>query len=273
MQKTILITGATDGIGLKTAQMLVAQGHHVLLHGRNAEKLAKTKQALIANPSTLKGEGEVADSIDTYIADLSQMSQVIALAEAVKAAHGKIDVLINNAGVFRAENNTTLEGLDIRFAVNTIAPYLLTHSLLPLLGEKGRVINLSSAAQATVNINALIGNVVVEDDFSAYAQSKLALTMWSKALAQKADSPIVIAVNPGSMLGSKMVKDNFGVEGGDVAKGAHILMRLALDDEFESKSGGYFDNDLGHFSTPHLDALEVNKCEEIVNGIKKILRL
>ena len=137
MQKTILITGATDGIGLKTAQMLVAQGHHVLLHGRNAEKLAKTKQALIANPSTLKGEGEVADSIDTYIADLSQMSQVIALAEAVKTTHGKIDVLINNAGIFRAENNTILEGLDIRFAVNTIVPYLLTHSLLPLLGEKG----------------------------------------------------------------------------------------------------------------------------------------
>ncbi|WP_067864384.1 SDR family oxidoreductase [Neptuniibacter marinus] len=65
------------------------------------------------------------------------MSQVIALAEAVKTTHGKIDVLINNAGIFRAENNTILEGLDIRFAVNTIVPYLLTHSLLPLLGEKG----------------------------------------------------------------------------------------------------------------------------------------
>ena len=91
--------------------------------------------------------------------------------------------------------------------MNTIAPFLLTRRLLPLLGASGRVINLSSAAQAAVNLRALVGEVQLSDN-AAYAQSKLALTMWSRALALSLgrSGPSVVAVNPGSMLGTKMVK-------------------------------------------------------------------
>jgi len=93
MQKTILLTGATDGIGLETARMLVAEGHRVLLHGRNRQKLENVEQAL----SEVTGDGQV----ESYVADLSRMAQVEALAKAVIEKHDKLDVLINNAGIFK----------------------------------------------------------------------------------------------------------------------------------------------------------------------------
>ena len=164
------------------------------------------------------------------------------------------------------------DGLDVRFAVNTIAPYLLMQRLLPLLGASGRVINLSSAAQSPVNPEALAGRAKLSDG-AAYAQSKLALTMWSRSLALSLedDGPAVIAVNPGSMLGSKMVKEAFGVTGGDIRIGAEILTRAALEDEFAAASGRYFDNDSGRFASPHSDALDPRKSEEFVRVIAAIL--
>jgi len=264
MQKIILITGSTDGIGLATARMLVSQGHHVLLHGRNSAKMADVEKTL----SALPGDGRV----ESYIADLSRMADVETLSKAVTERHAKLDVLINNAGIFRTPKTITQEGLDVRFAVNTIAPYLLTQRLLPLMGASGRVINLSSAAQYPVDPEALTGRVKISDDFAAYAQSKLAITIWSRsmALSLKDEGPAIIAVNPGSMLGTKMVKEGFGVAGGDINIGAEILIRTALADEFENASGLYFDNDSGQFASPHPDALDPQKSEEIVRVIESV---
>ncbi len=264
MQKTILVTGATDGIGLETARMLVSLGHNVLLHGRNQVKLDLVERTL----SALSDCGRV----DSYVADLSRMADVEALARAVGEKHAKIDVLINNAGVYSAPDLITQDGLDVRFAVNTIAPYLLTRRLLPLLGASGRVINLSSAALFPVVLDALAGRGELSDG-AAYAQSKLALTMWSRrmALALLGDGPAIIAVNPRSMLGSKMVKQAYGVAGGDLRIGAEILCRAALSDEFSGASGRYFDNDIGQFSSPHPDALNPQKCAEIERVIEAVL--
>ncbi len=264
MKKSVLITGSTDGIGLETARMLVSLGHHVLLHGRNPAKLEKVKATL----STLPEGGR----IENYLSDLSRLDDVEALAKAVAEKHAKLDVLINNAGVYRSAERVTRDGLDVRFAVNTIAPYLLTQRLLPLLGASGRVINLSSAAQSTVDPQALAGRVKLSDG-AAYAQSKLALTMWSRhmAISLKDDGPAIIAVNPGSMLGSKMVKQAFGVAGRDLRIGAEILTRAALSDEFATASGLYFDNDSGRFAQPHPDALDPQKTEEIMHVIEEIL--
>lgn len=155
---------------------------------------------------------------------------------------------------------------------STIAPYLLTQRLLPLLGTSGRVVNLSSAAQAPVDPEALAGRVRLAD-MAAYAQSKLALTMWSRhlALALASHGPVVVAVNPGSMLGSKMVKEGFGVEGADLRIGADILVRAALSDEFATASGNYFDNDSGRFAAPHPDALDRRKSEALVQEIETLL--
>ena len=148
----------------------------------------------------------------------------------------------------------------------------MTQRLLPLLGASGRVINLSSAARSSVDPAALAGRVRLSDGV-AYAQSKLALTMWSRsmALSLKDDDPAIIAVNPRSMLGSKMVKEAYGVTGGDLRIGAEILTRAALSDEFAAASGQYFDNDSGQFTWPHPDVLNPQKCEEIVRVIEAVL--
>lgn len=258
MQKLILITGSTDGIGLETARKLSAKGHTILLHGRNPVKLEAAKQAL----------GEDAEG---YVADLSNMADVEELAKSVAAKHKKIDVLINNAGVFKTPDPITPDGLDVRFVVNTLAPYALTQHLLPLMDTAGRVINLSSAAQAPVNLKALAGQVRLAD-MEAYAQSKLAITVWSRELAKKLpDGPVVVAVNPGSLLASKMVKEGFGVAGNDLGIGADILDRAALSDEFATASGKYFDNDAGRFAEPHSDALDSQKSKEIMSVIEEVL--
>ncbi|SMP67603.1 short chain dehydrogenase [Neorhodopirellula lusitana] len=261
MAKRILLTGATDGIGLATAKTLVSLGHHVMLHGRSNEKLERVKQALSAMSADA--------TVESYVADLSDMSDVESFAKAVAHTHERLDVLINNAGVFVAANPVTSDGIDLRFAVNTIAPYLLTQRLLPLLGKSGRVINLSSAAQAPVEMDAFRGDRRLADG-EAYAQSKLALTMWSRSLATTLGEhgPAIIAVNPGSFLGSKMVKEAYGAAGKDLNIGAEILTRAALDDDFASASGKYFDNDSGQFASPHPDAIDPIKTTNIVKAIE-----
>jgi len=263
MQKIVLITGATDGIGFATAKMLIKQGHYLLLHGRNANKLKQVEVALAAISETAQFE--------SYLADLSNMAEVTALATEVKAKHQQIDVLINNAGVYQVANSNTAAGLDTRFAVNTIAPYLLTQALLPVLGRQGRVLNLSSAAQSSVNLDALSGNKALAAG-EAYAQSKLALTIWSRVLGLKLkqQGPAIIAINPKSLLGSKMVKDAFGIAGGDLSIGAELLCQAALCDDFAHASGLYFDNDYEKFADPHPDALNEKICANVMARIEQI---
>jgi NAD(P)-dependent dehydrogenase (short-subunit alcohol dehydrogenase family) len=265
MTKTILITGSTDGIGLEAAKSLYSQGHHILLHGRSDTKLKAAEKALFELP----GDGRV----ESYLADLSRMADVQMLDEAIVANHEQLDVVINNAGVFRTSNTFTDDGLDIRFAVNTFAPYLLTQRLLPLLRPGSRVVNLSSAAQSPVNLEALAGRAKISDQLNAYAQSKLALTMWSRTMAdsQKENGLIVVAVNPGSLLGTKMVTEGFGMAGNDIRIGSDILLRAALSEEFAEASGLYFDNDKRRFASPHRDALDQKKTERIVDVIETVL--
>lgn len=265
MKKTILLTGATDGIGRETAKMLIAMDHHLLVHGRSRDKL----DSLMSELSDSAKETH----IESYVADLSRIGDVEKLSDTVADQKIKLDVIINNAGIFTTPNKTTAEGLDVRFMVNSIAPYLLTKKLLPMMDSSARVINLSSAAQAPVDLKALSGHYNLPSDGAAYAQSKLAITMWTNQMASilGKDGPAIIAVNPQSFLGSKMVKEAYGREGGDLRIGAEILCRAALSDEFAQASGRYFDNDIGQFSNPHPDALNSKKCEELVKTIEKIL--
>lgn len=266
MQKTILITGSTDGIGLDAAKLFVAQDHHVILHGRNADKLANVK----AQMQSLGGKG----TVEGFTADLSNMKDVEALANDVSnllsEQSSKLDVLINNAGVFKVAESKTAEGLDVRFMVNTFSPLRLTQLLLSSMDTAGRVLNLSSAAQASVRDDALTGKETL-GDMDAYAQSKLAITMWSQEMAKQADAPIVIAVNPGSMLGTNMVKAAFGSDGHDISIGSNILFRLALDAEFKDASGLYFDNDAQRFGQPHSDALNSDITSHTVELIQTIV--
>ena len=228
MSKTVLITGATDGIGREAAELLAKAECQILLHGRNPKKLEDVENKIRA----------LGASVTSYAADFSRLGEVDTMAKQVASDHNRLDVVINNAGVFKVAEAVTPEGFDVRFVVNTFAPYLLTQKLLPLLETSGRVVNLSSAAQAPVNLSALRGETRLPD-MDAYAQSKLALTMWSRSLALSLGDtgPSVVAVNPGSMLGTKMVQQAFGVAGGDVHIGADILHRAALSGEFSQASG------------------------------------
>ena len=259
---TIMITGATDGIGLATARQLATQGHDLVLHGRNAEKLQAARQVV---------EGEREGSVVGALrADLSDLAEVAALAE--EARDLGVEVLVNNAGVLSTDRPITDDGLDVRFVVNTIAPYLLTRRLLPSLPRGGRVVNLSSAAQAPVDLEALRGGLRL-DDRSAYAQSKLAITMWTRHLAREVgqEGPVVVAVNPGSLLATKMVQDGFGIEGKDVGIGVDVLVRAATGDDFATASGMYYDNDARRFADPHPSGMDDGRTTAVVAAIEGII--
>ena len=263
MTLTCLITGATDGIGLAAAQRLATEGHKLLIHGRSAQKLA----AVQAQLSALPGAGR----IDTFQADFSDLAQVSALAEAVAQACGSLDVLINNAGVYKTATPRTPAGLDVRFVVNTLAPALLTSQLLAVMPQAGRVVNLSSAAQAPVDLTALPGEAEL-DDMPAYAQSKLALTMWSACMAERhVNGPLFVAVNPGSLLNTNMVKLGWGGSDRSVEIGAQIVVDAAVGASFEGRSGAYFDNDSGRFAQPHPDARDADKVAEVVTAIESLI--
>lgn len=260
MSKTILITGATDGIGLETARLLLTAGHLVLLHGRNSSKLQSTQKALSRYTTTPP---------PTYLADLSHLDQVKSMATRVLSDHPKLDVLINNAGVFKTSQPITPEGHDIRFIVNTVAPYVLPSALVKGMDRTGRVVNVASAAQAPVSVKAMHGEGRL-GDFEAYAQSKLGVIMVSKYLDENIE-PMVVAVNPGSMLGSRMVKEGFGVDGKDLGIGGRILMKAAVGKQFKGAGGKYWDNDRERFGEPHADARDKGKVKGVIEAVKKLV--
>jgi len=261
-------TGSTDGIGKLAALKLAKDGHAIYLHGRNSEKLETVIAELkkVSNNENIKG----------FVADFSDLTAVKNMATQIKKDLPKLDVLINNAGVFKSSIATNQDGLDLRLVVNYLAPYLLTKELLPLL-EKGtapRLINLSSAAQASVSLEALAGKMSLGMQ-AAYAQSKLALTMWSFHLAKTLENISVIPVNPGSLLNTNMVREAYGKFWSAADKGGNILYDLAVATEYEGVTGQYFDNDKGdpkgEFGPAHSDAYDIVAIEKLIEVTDNLL--
>lgn len=268
MKKTILITGSTDGIGKLAALKLAKDGHNLYLHGRKAEKLNQ----VIAEIKEQSPDNEVSG----FLADFSDLEAVEGMAGKILQTLPGIDVLINNAGVFKSPIQQTQAGLDIRFAVNYLAPYVLTNALLPLLhkGSEPRILNLSSAAQASVSMDALLGKMQLSEQ-AAYAQSKLALTMWSFHLAKTESNMTVIAINPGSLLNTNMVREGFGRYWSSADKGGNILYELAVDGVYADATGKYFDNDKGEekgaFGRAHEDAYDDTLIEQLIQQTEQII--
>ncbi|MFD0836223.1 SDR family NAD(P)-dependent oxidoreductase [Mariniflexile aquimaris] len=268
MTKHILITGSTDGIGKLTALKLAKNGHTVYIHGRSEAKVATVVSEIkeASNNPNIKG----------LVADFSDLKAVTKLAEQISKEIPKIDVLINNAGIYKSQINQNKDGLDIRMTVNYLAPYVLTYAMLPLLkkAEAPRIINLSSAAQSTVSTSVLTGKERVSDS-SSYAQSKLALTMWSFYLAQQEPTITVIALNPGSLLNTKMAKEAFGQVWSPAEKGVDMLYDLAISEKYKNDSGKYFDNDKGEdkgcFSRAHADAYDSEKIARLITTTTSLL--
>lgn len=261
--KTILITGSTDGIGKLAALKLAKEGHHIYLHGRSKDKLKTVIQEIKTQYNN--------DKIDGFIADLSSFNEVKKLAENInKLDH--LDVLINNAGVFKSIDDLSDEKINMRLTVNYLAPVILTEHLIDLL-EKGtnpRVINLSSAAQTSVDLLAFTEQKILNVS-EAYAQSKLALTMWTFYMAKKYKDIRFIAVNPGSLLNTNMVKEAYGHHWSPVDKGADILFELALSEAYKYSSGIYYDNDKEYVSRAHADNYDESKIEALISVTNKVL--
>ena len=184
----VLITGATDGLGRALAHDLVGRGDEVLVHGRDPERLAATVDEIRAATGV-----EVA----SYRADLAELAQVRELADRVAADHPALDVLVNNAGIGAdvpggGERQESVDGHELRFAVNYLAGHLLTRRLLPSLQAAGtergpaRIVMVSSAGQAAIDFD----DVMLERDYSgwrAYCQSKLAQILDAYDLADELD--------------------------------------------------------------------------------------
>lgn len=247
MKKTILLTGATDGIGLELAKKLAKEDHFLFLHGRSEEKLSTLKKTLLEVNKALE--------VELLCADLSILEQTKGLVNHVKQIGRNIDVIINNAGVYVTNTPKNADGYDVRFMVNTISPYCISQGLLPLLSEGSRVVNVSSAAQSPVNFAKFQekGNFTHDE---AYAQSKLALILWGMEFANSHKSIMTVSINPKSFLGSKMVKEAYGKEGYDLKFGVDILYKASFSEEFANASGKYYDNDNLCFASPHPFALD-----------------
>lgn len=230
--KTVLITGSTDGIGVQTALELAKKGARILIHGRNPDRAAKVV-------SQIESAGGQAQSL---IADLSSMADVKKLAAAANAA-GPIHVLINNAGVFMKEKKLTVDGFETTFAVNHLAVFLLTNELLPSMPDGSRIITLSSIAHKNGKID--FDNLQSEksfDGYAAYAMSKLCNVVFSYELARRAASRGILsnAVHPG-VIQTKLLKEGFNMDSaGSLEEGAATSIYLASASEVQGVTGKYF---------------------------------
>jgi NAD(P)-dependent dehydrogenase (short-subunit alcohol dehydrogenase family) len=231
----ILITGSTDGIGKLTALDLAKKGANVLVHGRNKEKVNKVVDEIKSKSGNEKIKG--------FTADLSSLNEVRKFAEDLKKEYQVIDVLINNAGVGFADERYSKDGYELRFAVNYLAPFLLTHLLLPELKKAApsRIVNVSSAGQSPVNFN----DIMSEKNFNAtqaYCQSKLALIMFTIDLAEKlkTENITVNSLHPGTYLDTNMVRRSNINPWGKPETGADAEVYLAASPELNDVTGKYF---------------------------------
>jgi len=239
-EQTILVTGSTDGIGKITARKLARMGATVLLHGRSREKCETTAGEI--------REATGNNKLKAYVRDLSSLSGVRRLAEDIRSEYSALDILINNAGVGPGKGSfgkrpLSQDGHELCFAVNHLAPFLLTHLLLPILrnGSPARVVNVCSAAQQRIDFD----DVMLErgyDPYRAYAQSKLALTMFTFDLAERLKYRGITAncLHPGSLLDTKMVREGGYLPQASAESGAEVVVHVATSPELLDVTGQYF---------------------------------
>ena len=235
-EATVLVTGATDGLGKRVALELAQRGTTVLIHGRSRERCEAVLEGV------RRGTGS--EGARYYLADLSSLGALRELAEQVLSEHDRLDVLVNNAGVIAREREETEDGLELTFAVNYLAHFLLTNLLLPLLRDSApaRIVNIASAGQSPVNFR----DVMLKRGYkgmSAYTQSKLAQIMFTFELAERLRGTGVTtnALHPATLMDTKMVLKTFGQALSSVQEGADATVRLAVSPKLEGVTGRYFE--------------------------------
>ena len=239
-EQTILITGATSGLGRELARSLAQQGATLLMHGRDL-KLG------------LETVGEIKEAtgnqhLQFFQADLSSLRQVDGLARQIISGVNRLDVLVNNAGVGFGKDTSNRElssdGYELRFAVNYLAPYLLTERLISLLktSAPARIVNVASVGQAPLRFENIMFTHGY-DGVTAYRQSKLAMVAWTFDLAERlAGSGITVnALHPASLMPTKMVLEAGWQTMSSVEEGLKATLRLVIDPLLQNVTGEYFD--------------------------------
>jgi NAD(P)-dependent dehydrogenase (short-subunit alcohol dehydrogenase family) len=239
-EQTILITGATSGLGEELAKALAGLGATLLLHGRDPERGLETVRKI----KEMTGN----DKIQFYRADLSSLREVNELARQIIADASRLEVLINNAGVGfgkdASKRELSQDGYELRFAVNYLAPYLLTERLTSLLkaSTPARIVNVASVGQAPLDFD----NIMLTRGYSgvtAYRQSKLAMIAWTFDLAERlAGTGVTVnALHPASLMPTKMVLEAGWQTMSSVEEGLKATLRLVIDPALENVTGEYFD--------------------------------
>jgi NAD(P)-dependent dehydrogenase (short-subunit alcohol dehydrogenase family) len=239
-EQTILITGATSGLGRELAKALAKQGATLLLHGRDAKLGLETVQEI----KEATGNAQM----QFFRANLSSLREVDQLARQVISGVNRLDVLVNNAGVGfgRDASNRELseDGHELRFAVNYLAPYLFTERLIPLLKASvpARIVNVASVGQAPLRFENLMF-LHGYDGVTAYRQSKLAMVAWTFDLAHRlAGTGVTVnALHPASLMPTKMVLEAGWQTMSSVEEGLKATLRLVIDPSLEEVTGEYFD--------------------------------
>lgn len=239
-EQTILVTGSTDGIGKAAAHAFSRQGHRVLLHGRDPEK----GQSVLAELEAATGS----DLLDLFITDLSVQERVRDLAEEITGTYDRLDVLVNNAGVFMPEREVAPGGIETTFAVNFLSQFLLTHELLPLLmrSAPARIVNVASIAHRSVGSIDWrnLPGFPNYDPYDVYAVSKVGVIAFTAQLARMLEGTGVTAnsLHPG-VINTKLLRayTRGGNEGGSPEHGAEVETYLATSPDTGTMNGGYFE--------------------------------
>lgn len=237
MQKNVFITGATDGIGKQSAVELCRLGYHVIIHGRSSDSVDQALDEIKAQSGK--------EDITGYAAEFEHLSEISDLAAKLRNSYNKLDVLINNAGIFQKKREVTGDGFEKTFQVNYLAHFLLTLLILDLLekAEKSRVVNVSSMVHATaIDFDNLQGEQRFEGS-SAYGLSKLCNVLFTYKLAREKQGAklTVNSLHPG-VISTKLLKQNYGNIGSAVEEGADNIVYVATAEEIGNVSGKYFVN-------------------------------